>query len=97
MISQKQIIEKLTQDRIELERYKVNSLSLFGSFAKGIENKKSDIDLLVSFQSPVGLFEFIQLREHLETVLDSPIDLVTKESLHPHLKDKILKETIHVI
>lgn len=97
MISQKIIFEKLAQDRKELEKYGVDSLSLFGSFAKEEQGKKSDIDLLVKFKNPVGLFEFMELRDHLEDILGAPIDLVTEKSLHPYLREKILKESIHVI
>lgn len=70
---------------------------MFGAFARGKESRKSDIDILVSFKKQVGLFGFMKLRDHLEGVLGTHVDLVTEQALHPHLRERILKESVHVL
>jgi len=96
-MKQRQVLRCLTQDRKNLKRYGVKSLSLFGSVARKEEIDISDVDLLVTFNQPLGIFAFMELKDHLEGVLGTRVDLVTEDALHPHLRNRILKESIHVI
>ncbi|EKD78629.1 MAG: hypothetical protein ACD_41C00307G0003 [uncultured bacterium] len=70
----------------------VTRAAVFGSFARGEQNAKSDLDLLVEFGQPKGLFDFVELRYTLEDHLHRKVDLVTYKALHPYLKDRILAE-----
>ena len=72
----------------------VSRLSLFGSFARGEDRAESDIDVLVEFERPVGLFEFVRLRRSLEGLLLRPVDLVTPAALRSHTRTRILGEAI---
>jgi len=76
----------------ELKRRGVLGIGVFGSFACNEANDVSDIDLLVEFDSQRGLFAFIDLKSYLENLLHRPIDLVTKNALHPALRERILNE-----
>jgi uncharacterized protein len=76
------------------EKYKVKSIGIFGSYARNQETDKSDIDILVSFQEPVG-WEFVDLKEYLENLLGKQVDLVTEGALKPQLKDAVLKEVVY--
>ena len=80
-----------------LKRHQVKRASLFGSFARGEENAKSDVDVLVEFTKNIGLFEFINLEQLLEEALGRKVDLVTFQSLHPKLKKYIEKDQIHIL
>lgn len=91
------ILRCLTQDKTTLEQYGIKTLSLFGSIARGEDKETSDVDILVTFNQPPGLFTFLELKDHLEDVLDAHVDLVTEDALHPRLRSRILKESIHVI
>jgi predicted nucleotidyltransferase len=91
------IFQRLIQDKKALEEYGVKSLSVFGSVARGNGKETSDVDILVSFNHPLGLFAFMELKDHLERVLNSHVDLVTEQALHPCLRNRILKESIHVL
>ena len=74
----------------------MKSLAVFGSVARGEATDRSDIDLLVEFNQPIGLFEFIRLKYYLETLIGSKVDLVTPDALHPALRDSILNEAVNV-
>ena len=64
------VLRILRKQQKELaDRYHVASLSLFGSVARDEALPVSDVDLLVEFSQPVGLFLFIELQQHLETML----------------------------
>ena len=88
------VLEKLKDNAGELQRFHVSALSLFGSVVRGEEGPGSDVDLLVEFNEPVGMFTFIRLKNHLEKLLGAKVDLVTPEALKERLSDRILKEAI---
>jgi len=77
-------------------RYGVKRLGLFGSYVKGQQRKKSDIDLLVAFDRDIDLFEFIDLRDYLESQLHSKVDLVMESALKPTIGKRILDEVEYV-
>jgi predicted nucleotidyltransferase len=77
-----------------MRQFSVASLSIFGSVARGEATDASDIDLLVEFNGPVGLFAFIRLQQHLEELLGCKVDLVTPDALRQEMRERILKEAI---
>ena len=86
----------LQEHKAELrENYKVSEIGVFGSFARGEQRDRSDIDLLVDFHEPIG-WEFIDLIEHLEEILDTKVDLTTTPALKKQLRDTILEELVPV-
>ncbi|MBI3442386.1 MAG: nucleotidyltransferase family protein [Candidatus Sungbacteria bacterium] len=72
----------------------VKRAAIFGSFARGEANKKSDIDLLVEFEGQKTLLDLSALKMQLEQTLGLNVDLVTYQSLSPLLRDSILREQI---
>ena len=79
-----------------LKKYNIRKAGIFGSYARGEEKKKSDIDLLVEPAKGMGL-EFVGMGLELEEKMGRKVDLVTYESIHPLLKKKILEEDIHLL
>ena len=75
-----------------LRRYDVARAAIFGSFARGEGNKRSDIDLLVEFKGQKSLLDLAGLKIALEELLKTKVDVLTYNSLHPLLKDRILRE-----
>ncbi|MFL5542389.1 MAG: nucleotidyltransferase family protein [Longimicrobiaceae bacterium] len=89
------ILEILEINRGDLKTYGVESISLFGSVARGEEGPRSDVDLLVDVDDEVTLFGLSRLKHHLEDLLGMPVDLVTTDALRPQMRDSILAEAIH--
>lgn len=88
-----QKIERLARKiRPVLRRYDVVKASLFGSFARGEEGKKSDIDILVKFKGQKSLIDLVELEMELKGLLRKKVDLLTYNSLHPLLRTRILDE-----
>ncbi|MBM4129369.1 MAG: nucleotidyltransferase family protein [Nitrospira sp.] len=77
-------------------QYRVKEIGVFGSYVRGKQKKKSDIDLLVEFIETPDLFEFLDLEEYLEGILGRKIDLVTKNALKPLIKERVLSEVVYV-
>jgi predicted nucleotidyltransferase len=78
------------------ERFKVKELAVFGSYLHGDQKANSDLDLLVEFYGPIGLFDFIKLENELTRLLGIKVDLVMKDSLKPRLKDRVVKEAQYI-
>jgi uncharacterized protein len=78
------------------KRYKVNEIGIFGSYVRNEQNKKRDLDVLVSFSETIDLFTFIELENCLSDLLGVKVDLVMKEGIKPRLKERILSEAVYV-
>jgi len=92
--TQDSILKTLEANRAAIQRYGVRSLGLFGSAARGESHSASDLDFLVeldrkSFDAYMGLKEF------LEGLFNSRVDLVLLDTLKPRLRQTILEETVH--
>ena len=74
------------------EKFKVKELAIFGSYVRGEQKKRSDLDILIDFEQPISLFEFLDLEEFLEKLLKMKVDLVMKDSLKPRIGKHILRE-----
>jgi predicted nucleotidyltransferase len=79
------------------KRYGVETIGIFGSYSRGEQTKKSDIDILIEFSKDthIGFFKFLELEELLTQKLGVKVELVTKNALKPRLKNQILKETVY--
>ena len=87
----------LVQHKKELaDRYKVKEIGIFGSYVKGEEKRKSDLDVLVDFEEPIGLFEFMDLERYLTEVVGGKVDLVMKTALKPRIGKCILEEVKYI-
>ncbi|KAF5419404.1 MAG: nucleotidyltransferase family protein [Methanosarcinales archaeon] len=92
-----QIIMKLRENKPVLEeKYKVKTLGVFGSYVRGEQKEGSDLDILVEFQEPVGLFKFMELEEFLGKNTGVKVDLVSRKALKPRIGKYILEEVINV-
>lgn len=71
--------------------------AVFGSTARGEATAESDIDILVEFERGRTLLDLAGLRLDLAEALGRDVDLATPRSLHPQLRDTILKEQIPIL
>lgn len=88
----KQVKKVLNEHKQKLSQFGVRAISVFGSSARNEAGVSSDVDILVDFDSKRGMFVFLDLKSYLEGILKCHVDLVTKNALHPALKEKILSE-----
>lgn len=79
-----------------LKKRGVKKASIFGSFARGDQNKNSDIDILIEPPKGMGL-EFVSLRLELKEKLGRKVDLLTYKSIHPYLKEQILSHEVKIL
>ena len=83
MTSLNQIQSTLSSHKAELlDLFRVNTLAVFGSYARNEQRNDSDVDILVEFNSPVGI-ELIDLGNYLERILNLRVDLVSRNGIKP--------------
>ncbi len=75
----------------------VTRAAVFGSFARGEAEPGSDIDLLIEPPRGMTLFDFVRLKDELEGILCTEVDLLSYRGLSPHLKDRILESTVTIL
>ena len=78
------------------ERFKIKKIGIFGSYIRGEQKRKSDLDILVEFVEEPGLFEFIELEDCLSKNLGLKVDLVMKSALKPTIGKYILNEVVYI-
>jgi predicted nucleotidyltransferase len=77
-----------------LDSFGVAHVSLFGSFARDEAGEDSDVDVLVEFARPIGMFDFVRLQRELGERIGRNVELVTPAALKPQLRDRILAEAV---
>jgi predicted nucleotidyltransferase len=91
-----EIKEILARHKDELRKsYKVKEIGVFGSYVRGQQKEKSDVDILVEFEEVPGLFKFVELENHLADILGIKVDLVMKSALKPVISKHILREVVY--
>lgn len=61
--------------------YKPTKIGVFGSVARGENTNNSDLDLLINLGMPIDLFQFMEIWDDLEVILNTKVDLVTENAL----------------
>ncbi len=90
-------IEKLKLKILEvLKKHHIRKASIFGSYARGEQNKNSDIDILIEPPKEMG-FEFVTISFDLEKKLGKKVDLLTYNGISPHLKKYILEDEVRIL
>jgi|WetSurMetagenome_2_1015567.scaffolds.fasta_scaffold05734_7 uncharacterized protein len=77
-------------------RFKVETIDIFGSYVRGEQSQKSDLDLLITFSQPYSLWDLLDVKEFLSKKLRLKVDLVPKDSIKPLLKEQIIQEAMPV-
>lgn len=99
-MAQKDTLKKICKKIIPiLKKNGVVRAGIFGSYARGENNKKSDIDILVQVRKrqKFSLFDLTGLEMELEKALKKKVDLVTYRGISPYLKKYILKDEIRIL
>jgi len=94
-----EIKEILEEHKEEVsQKYKVREIGIFGSFVRGEQKKRSDIDILVEFADKdiPGLLKLSEMERYLQRLLKKKVDLVIKSGIRPELKKGILKEVVYI-
>jgi predicted nucleotidyltransferase len=93
-----QILTFLTQNKkLFRDKYHIIRIGLFGSYARGDQTSKSDIDLLIEFEENTqDLYELkIQIKDYFKEKLGLEVDICREKYIKTRIKSSILKETVY--
>jgi predicted nucleotidyltransferase len=90
------ILHYLKEHALEFkEKYQVEKIGLFGSYAKNMATQNSDIDIFV--QMKPSLFDMVAIKEHIENDLNKKVDIIREhKNIKPLLLEMIKKDVIYV-
>jgi hypothetical protein len=92
------VIKKLqAQAPAICSKFGVKRIGIFGSFARGEQTRKSDVDVLVDFTAGYAtLKNFVGLAEYLEALFKRKVDLITVEGLDKYIRNRVETEVIWI-
>lgn len=90
-LTDKKIMSLLKKHNDILKKYKVRRIGLFGSYVRGEQKRKSDIDFLVEFEE-ANFDNFMDLVFSLEDLFSKKVELITNGNLSPYIQPYVEKE-----
>lgn len=95
-MTREQILRILSENKGHLQTaFKVRTLAVFGSYARGEQQEDSDVDILVDVDPSIGL-DFVTLCETIEKLLGTRVDVVSSRAVKPSSRKIIEPELIYV-
>jgi predicted nucleotidyltransferase len=95
MKTRTEVLDILRSLKDELrDRYHVERIALFGSYAREEQGEGSDIDVLVEFGADADLFDFVGLSQYLEEKLASRVDVVPEAALRPEIRRQVTRDLL---
>ena len=85
-----------TQIEVTRRRFGAKHISVFGSAARDELNEASDIDVLVEFDGLPTFDNYMELKFFLQDLFKRRVDLVTRDSIKPRMRQIIERDLIRV-
>lgn len=98
MKTTEEVLEILREfKRTQGEKYGIEQIGLFGSFARGEQNENSDIDVCMTYRKAIDFFILQDINESLEHIFNQKVDLLTlHRNMRPYFRQKLDNDAIYV-
>jgi hypothetical protein len=97
-LTKDEILDAIRKHRDILLKYKVREIGLFGSFVRGEQEDRSDIDLIVDFGEP-SIENFMGLSSFLEKLFGKKVEILTPAGVESirinHVKEEIKRSIVY--
>jgi predicted nucleotidyltransferase len=96
-MDRQEIIARLRENEAALRARGVTHAALFGSRARGEEHPGSDTDIMIEIDpaAPVGVYEYVGIKEYIASLFDGPVDVVDREGLKPYVRPAATSDAIY--
>jgi uncharacterized protein len=96
MKTQQYITTKLSELKpILQQKYPVEAIALFGSYARNEQTEDSDVDVMIELNGFMGM-KFLDMADEIEEYLGIKTDVVKKEYMKPKFFARIQNNLIYV-
>ena len=84
-------LDILRRAQADLHARGVLHAALFGSVARGEERPDSDVDIMIEVdpEVPLGVYEYVELKDYIVGLFNGPVDVVNRDSLKPHIRPAV--------
>ena len=91
------IIARLRENEAALRARGVRHAAVFGSRARGDNGSDSDIDIMIEIdpEAPVGVYEYVGIKEYIASLFDGRVDVVDREGLKPYVRTAATADAIY--
>lgn len=94
-MTRQNILNRLQQYKKTASKYPIAGLGLFGSFARGEDNKNSDIDILIDFNNDIG-WEYFDLANEIKQLFTGyKVDIVSRRAIPDLYWNEIKKDVVY--
>ena len=96
-MNREEIIARLRENAATLRAHGVAHAALFGSRARGDQERDSDTDIMIELDSEarITVFDYAGLRGEISALFDGPVHVVNRDGLKPHLKPAATADAIY--
>jgi predicted nucleotidyltransferase len=90
-------LEVLRHSQAELRARGVRRAALFGSVARGESRPDSDIDIMIEIDpdAPIGVYEYVGLKDYIASLFAAPVDVVSRDSLKPYIRPAATADAVY--
>jgi predicted nucleotidyltransferase len=91
------IIARLRENEAALRSLGITHAALFGSRARGDARPDSDTDIMIDIdpEAPVGVYEYVGIKDYIAGLFDGPVDVVDREGLKPYVRPGATADAIY--
>jgi uncharacterized protein len=97
IMDRQDIIARLRENEAALRARGVAHAALFGSRARDDARPDSDTDIMIEIdpEAPVGVYEYVRIKEYIANLFDGQVDVVDREGLKPYVRPAVTSEAIY--
>jgi len=98
-VDRQDIIARLRENEAALRARGVTHAALFGSRAGGNERPDSDTDIMIEIDpdAPVGVYEYVHIKEYIASLFDGQVDVVDRAGLKPYVRPAATTDVIYAL
>jgi uncharacterized protein len=91
------IIARLRENEAALRKLGVTHAALFGSRARGDARPDSDTDIMIEIDpsAPVGVYEYVGIKNYIASLFEGPVDVVNRDGLKPYVRPAATADAIY--